>query len=600
MPRGGIRSGGRLFPSSTYCRVGAGSSDVFAEPGGVVMSWDYQYTPYIWPMLASAAFLWLLAAYTWRHRAAPGAVALSSGMSLMGLWALSAAFGASSADLSTELFWFRVKNVVSQPAPLAGLCFALGYAGLGGWITRRRLAILLAPSVAIVPLMFYDDSRILWTRYWMEATVHRTLAPVGVGMNVYGLGLLLIATAVIASLFVRSPLHRVATSLIILGHLGMLVVIPLEALNVVPDTPLDLSVLSADFAFTMYAVALYRFGLFDVVPVARATVFERMVDGVVVLDARSRVADLNPAAQALLGAGRSRVLGRDAADALESFPAVAELARDPQPRQIEIPIGTPPAQRWHEVSSAPLTDDRGFRLGSVIVLHDITTLRQAHERLVQQERALAALREREQLARELHDSVGQVFAYVSLQVDAALKLLDDGKTSLATAQLGRLGSIARDAHADVREFILDLRMAPTEHRAFLPALRRYLEGFAQNYGIATTLLPPDGLPAGLDDAALEPEAQAQLFRIVQEALSNARKHGGARAVTVSFDRQDGQALVSVQDDGHGFDPSAVEGGFGLRFMRERAAEMGGCVEVQSEPGRGTRVVVAVPLRQREA
>jgi PAS domain S-box-containing protein len=355
----------------------------------------------------------------------------------------------------------------------------------------------------------------------------------------------------------------------------------------------DVMILSIDFAFAMYAIALFRYRLLNVVPVARDSAVERMTDAMVVLDAADRIADLNPAAQELLAVQRSRALGRDASEALGPFPALAELARDHASRQTEIPVGNPPDQRWYQVSSSRLTDERGFRLGSLIVLHDITPLKQAHERLILQERALAALRERERLARELHDSVGQVLAYVSLQADAARKLLDDDKASLATNQLGRLATIARDAHADVREFILALRAAPAEHRAFFPAMRRYLEGFTQNYGIVTALAPPDDL----DEAAFEPEAEAQLFRIIQEALSNARKHGDARSVKVTFARQDGLAHVAIQDDGKGFDPGAVEGGFGLRFMRERAAEVGGSVHVQSAPGEGTRVTVALPLRQ---
>jgi signal transduction histidine kinase len=107
------------------------------------------------------------------------------------------------------------------------------------------------------------------------------------------------------------------------------------------------------------------------------------------------------------------------------------------------------------------------------------------------------------------------------------------------------------------------------------------------------LAPADGL----EEDAFEPEAKAHLFRMIQEALSNARKHGRARSVKVAFEKQDSLARVVIQDDGDGFDPGAVEGGFGLRFMRERAAELGGSVEVQSAPGEGTRVVVVLPLRR---
>ena len=292
------------------------------------MTWSYQYTLYIWPMLASAAFLWVLAVYTWRHRAAPGAVPLSAGMLAVGLWALLAALEASSADPPTKLFWFRVKNVLNNPSPVCALLFSLEYSGLGGWVTRRNVALLLVPSLASVPMMFLDDSRMLWTGYWVGESVHRSLAPMGVAINVYDVGMLLLATAVIALLLVRSPLHRTPAALITLGNLGTAVVLPLQFLNVIGDAPLDVGVLGLDFTFAMYAVALFRFRIFDVVPVARQTVLERMVDGMLVLDAQDRVADLNPAAQEILGVTRSAALGRPAGWSWLPFPACAQLLRD--------------------------------------------------------------------------------------------------------------------------------------------------------------------------------------------------------------------------------------------------------------------------------
>ncbi|MHB1415034.1 MAG: sensor histidine kinase [Chloroflexota bacterium] len=556
------------------------------------MNWDYQYqyTPYIWPMVASVVFLGALGAYAWQHRSRPGAVFLAWTALLIGLWALGNVLEISTPDFATRVFWLKVQMVLSLFAPVAELCFVLEYAGLGKWLTRRNLAVLFAPAVAITPVYFVDVS-LLWTPILVDGDVRRQLTPLALVPNLYGMAVLLLSLAAVAALFVRSPLHRKPAAFLLIGHLGPLLAVPLDALNVVSVGPLDIAVLGCDFAFAMYAIALFRFALFDVVPVARASVIEHMADAMVVLDAAGRVAELNPAALKLFGAKRSRTLGQDGAEVLGTLPALAEVARDGTPKQAEFSIGVPPDQRWHQVKSTPLIDQRGFHLGSLIVLHDITALKQAQERLLQQERALAALHEREQLARELHDSVGQVLGYVSLQADAACKLLADGKANLATDQLERLASIARDAHADVREFILALRSAPTEQRAFFPALRRYLDGFTQNYGVVAELALSDGL----DQAAFAPEAQAQLFRIIQEALANARKHGGARSAKVTFVRQGNLAHVVVQDDGEGFDPGAVEGGFGLRFMHERAAEIGGAVAVDSAPGRGTRIVVEVPL-----
>jgi two-component system nitrate/nitrite sensor histidine kinase NarX len=103
------------------------------------------------------------------------------------------------------------------------------------------------------------------------------------------------------------------------------------------------------------------------------------------------------------------------------------------------------------------------------------------------------------------------------------------------------------------------------------------------------------------DEMFSSDAQLQIFHIVQEALSNARKHGQACNVLVAFAREDGLACATIQDDGHGFVPEDVtltgRQHFGLQFMRERAEQLGGLLRVQSEPGKGTRVVLEIPIKE---
>ena len=98
-------------------------------------------------------------------------------------------------------------------------------------------------------------------------------------------------------------------------------------------------------------------------------------------------------------------------------------------------------------------------------------------------------------------------------------------------------------------------------------------------------------PAPLDEGATE------LLRIVQEALTNARKHSGAENVRVELKAEGDDLVVEVEDDGQGFEPDTISAGVGLRSMRERAAVLGGKLEVESEPGRGTRVRLRTPLRK---
>jgi signal transduction histidine kinase len=233
----------------------------------------------------------------------------------------------------------------------------------------------------------------------------------------------------------------------------------------------------------------------------------------------------------------------------------------------------------------------------VIVLHDITEVKQARERFMQQQRALATLQERERVARELHDSLGQVLGYVKMQAQAARELLAQNQSAEADTYLAQLVAVAQDAHADVREYILGVRTDISVEAGFILALTQYLQRFGENYGITVEL----SAPPELSDGALEPMVEAQLLRIIQEALTNVRKHARAHRVHIGLSVYDSRAEVVVQDDGAGFDSALLETAegqkFGLRFMRERAAEVGGSVQIHSAPGEGTQLIICVPLRK---
>jgi signal transduction histidine kinase len=231
----------------------------------------------------------------------------------------------------------------------------------------------------------------------------------------------------------------------------------------------------------------------------------------------------------------------------------------------------------------------------LILLDDVTDQKQAQAQLLEQQRALATLHERDRLARELHDTLGQVLGYIKMQAAVAETYLERDQPLEAKCRLVRLTAAARDAQADVREYILGTRAGVSSEVPLVPALQDYLRQFGENFGIATEL----NVSPELADFVFDPMAGAQLLRIIQEALTNVRKHARAHRVEVRIAVGEGRAEAAVQDDGAGFDPAAVQstGGrrFGLQVMRERAEEVGGAVQVHSAPGEGTRVVITVPL-----
>jgi signal transduction histidine kinase len=243
----------------------------------------------------------------------------------------------------------------------------------------------------------------------------------------------------------------------------------------------------------------------------------------------------------------------------------------------------------------PLHDFRGLHMGFLLMFDDVTAAHQAQAQIIEQQRMLAALHEREVLARDLHDSIGQVLGYAGFQVEATRTLIDTGQGAAATAQLARLATVLREAHADVREQILRLRSSASPQQPFTAALRQYLTGYSSNYAIGAELT----IDTDFCVEQLAPETQMQLFRIVQEVLANTRKHSGARAVAVTVAADNDKLCLWIADDGCGFELGAAGKGehLGLRTMAERAAELGGNLHIESTPGAGTRVRVEVPWKE---
>ena len=201
----------------------------------------------------------------------------------------------------------------------------------------------------------------------------------------------------------------------------------------------------------------------------------------------------------------------------------------------------------------------------------------------------AATAERNRLARDLHDAVSQTLFSASLIAEVLPGPVQNGPRRRRRRRLDELRQLTRGALAEMRTLLLELRPAALAE-ADLPDLLRQLArgdhgaragaGGSRTAGRAT---------------ALTPDVQLGLYRIAQEALNNVAKHSGAAGARVTLSCEDGGArrvLLTVEDDGHGFDPTGVSGNhLGLNIMSERAEAIGATLEVRSRKGEGTRVSV---------
>jgi len=228
-------------------------------------------------------------------------------------------------------------------------------------------------------------------------------------------------------------------------------------------------------------------------------------------------------------------------------------------------------------------------------------------------REVAVRSERERIAREMHDGLAQVLGYVNTKSQAVEELLAAGQQREARAQLTQLAGAARSIYVDVREAILGLTSPVTPERGLVGAVEEYVARFAEASKLATVVRAD---PAAAT-VALAPEVEAQAFRIVQEALTNVRKHASAQRVEVELELQDAVLRISVTDDGRGIRGSAGNGDargtgrapepeptlwphYGLTAMRERASAIGAQLTVSGSPGRGTTIRLAVPIGARIA
>jgi PAS domain S-box-containing protein len=238
--------------------------------------------------------------------------------------------------------------------------------------------------------------------------------------------------------------------------------------------------------------------------------------------------------------------------------------------------------RWAFVRAAPVFDERGEARVAVNIFRDITERRRAEEAMREVREA-----ERNRMARDLHDGVLQDLSYTAASI--GIMMLEAEGTKLEGQLQGVIDAIRRAAQG-LREAVYDLRIEEQLDRPFpelVESLVRRNRSMARGYEISLEV--EEGFPTyPFGDTG------AQLWRVLQEALTNARRHSRADKVSVVLKTEGGDLIAEVSDDGRGFGPESAPG-VGRSSMRERAVVMGGELQIKSEPGRGTRVRLWVPL-----
>jgi len=336
--------------------------------------------------------------------------------------------------------------------------------------------------------------------------------------------------------------------------------------------------------------------------------FETAQDGILILNADTgQIDDVNPFLTDMLGYSREQLLGNKLweigpfKDTKASKAEFRELQRETYVRYDDLPLET---RAGKSISVEFVSNVYQVNGGRVVQcnIRNITERKQAEAKRKEYSRKLQVLSrrlveaqetERRNIARELHDEIGQALTVTQLNLQAMLQSpAADGLTPRLNESLEEVERVLEQVH----DISLDLRPSILDDLGLEPALRWYTERQAALVELKV------GFHADRLEQRLDPMIETECFRVAQEALTNVVRHAQAKAVTVELRKEDGQLHLRVRDDGVGFDVTpvreqAVRGAsLGLLSMEERALLAGGGLEFKSNPGQGTEVHAWFPLK----
>ena len=327
-----------------------------------------------------------------------------------------------------------------------------------------------------------------------------------------------------------------------------------------------------------------------------AAIFRASPDGILVVDRAGRIQDANPMAERLFGYTREELVGCEVEalvpDRVRPGHAAHRHAYAARPNPRPMGIGMELSARRRDGTEFPVEISLSpYRPGNPELV--IATVRDVTQRKQLRDLGVAALRaaetERKRVARELHDDTAQRLAALLIRLRVIERDTRDNRVSpLLTAFREELAAAAEG----VRRIARGLRPPELEDAGLVAALRAHARALRDGTGLVVDL---DADPV---DDLLNSDRRLVLYRIVQEALANVSRHSGVSSAQVSVKRGDGAVIVTVRDEGKGFTDgrqSTLGGGLGLVGMQERAAGVGGRVQVESSVGGGTSVVMTLPV-----
>lgn len=561
-----------------------------------------QFIPYVIPLFVSFLILTTLAVYGYKHRSVRGAKAFAISMIIGSLWALANALEMAGIDLETKLIWANVQYIAYSFAPVAWLIMVLQFTDRADWVTRKNIIIMAIIPVITVVLVWLDPlyglvrSNFIFDKSGAISVINKDYQ-MWFWVHFIYCYLLNFATIVflIRSLLLKNTIYRKQAFYLLIGFLVISINNIMYVAGFSPIRGVDLSPVSFSISGMIVGLGIFYFRLFDLVPIARATVIEKMGSGIVVIDKIKRIIDINAEAKNILGLSK-KVVGKKLINYSPEIQEVISKIGDKNSAQTEFTLKDRQKEKrkqenfnYYELYISSIKDKHDEHIAWVLIINDITDLKLAREQINKQHQELAVMDERERMARDLHDNLGQVLSFSNIQIQAVRSEIKKGKQQLADDYLKRLNDIIKDAHKDIREYVYNIRDNSQYKERFVKLIEKEIEEVAKNSTIEVELIIDKKV-----NIILGIEEKMQLIHIVKEALTNILRYAEADIVKIVLKKKKELLVLIIEDDGKGID-ATVSGGSGLNIMNERAKLIGGEFKIDSQPGRGTKIIVSFPI-----
>ncbi len=587
---------------------------------------QFQYTPYIFPLLFALAISSWIAYYSWQRRASNHAILLLLLALTITEWTAFYILQITGANLQTKLVFSNIKYIGVAFTPLFWITFAINYANPGkapSWRVILPLAVI--PLLTSVLALTSNWHGLFWSNFQLKdyGTVSDFDAAYGPWYWVhlaYSYLLILAGTIIVFRTLRRSQgLHRQQAVALVVAVLTPWLGNILYFSGLSPLRYLDLTPFAFTITVTVLTWAILGFRLVDLAPIARDLIVDEMKDGMIVLDAQNRIVDINLSAERMIRLSAAQVIGKPAREALSAWPELIERYGQVTDALDEVSVGQGAATNWLELYISPLYDRRKRFLGRVIVMRDITARKEMENALslaLTQAREASHLKDQllARVSHELRTPLSGILGFAELMNMNSYGILEEGQKAATEQIIESANDLNRmiDQLLDQAQLASDtLALENTQFSLdkLLQKMQTSMDGLARDKGLAFNI-------------HLAPEVPNSLFgdvrrieQILLNLVGNAIKFTQQGHVDLNIFLPDAAHwAIQVADTGPGIPEEAQTyifeafrlvntaivnenrgAGLGLSITRQLVELMKGSIQVESQPGQGSTFTVTLPL-----